>query len=106
MIGLRSILGSMFLITATFLGQAGSPSPVPAGATEEPAPCKLGSLPSDIQSHLKGNFGTWKVQEAETLSEHAREDLGGEKTDSMSRNRRRTIPEREGPLLRCAACPG
>ncbi|SRR6266404_40765 len=79
MIGLRSILGSMFFIAATFLGQAGSPSPVPARATEEPAPCKVGSLPSDIQSHLKGNFGTWKVQEAKTVSEHARKTWEGKK---------------------------
>src|ERR1700676_2622197 len=79
MIGLRSMLRSMFLIAATFLGQAGSPSPVPARATEEPAPCKLGSLPSDIQSHLKGNFGTWKIQEAQTLSEHARKTWEGKK---------------------------
>jgi len=76
---LRSTLGSMLLLTATFLGQARSPSPVPARATEEPAPCKLSSLPSDIQSHLKGDFGSWKVQEAETLSEHARKTWAGKK---------------------------
>ena len=79
MIELRSMLGSVLLLTAAFLGQAGSASPVPARATEEPVVCKLSSLPSDIQSHLKGDFGSWKVQEVETLSEHARKTWEGKK---------------------------
>jgi hypothetical protein len=44
---------------------------MPNGLEEAPS-CKLDSLPSDIQSRLKRDFGSWKIQEAENLSEHAR----------------------------------
>jgi len=67
MTGLRSTLGPMLLLTtALVFGQAGSAPPLARPAGESTA-CNLGSLPSDIQSHLKGDFGSWKVQEAETL---------------------------------------
>ncbi len=73
------MVGPMLLLTAIFvLGQTGSASPVPR-ATEEPVRCDLGSLPSDIQSRLKGDFGSWKIQEAENLSEHARKTWAGKK---------------------------
>ena len=79
MTGLRSRLGPMLLLTtALVLGQAGSAPPLARPAGESTA-CNLGSLPSDIQSHLKGDFGSWKVQEAETLSEHARKTWAGKK---------------------------
>jgi len=77
---LRSTLGSMFLITAALVfGQAGFPSPVPAGAAEGPALCNLGSLPSEVQNRLKGEFGSWKVQEPENLSEYTRKTWAGRK---------------------------
>jgi hypothetical protein len=45
----------------------------------EPPSCKLGSLPSDIQNSLKHNFGSWKVQELENLSDYTRETWAGKK---------------------------
>jgi len=48
-------------------------------ASQSPTLCKLESLPSDIQSRLKGDYSSWKVQEAETLSEHARKTWEGKK---------------------------
>ncbi len=80
MTGPRSTLGSMFLITAGLVfGQTGSPPPVPAGAAEGPALCTLGSLPSDIQNRLKTEYGSWKVQEPENLSEYTRKTWAGKK---------------------------
>jgi hypothetical protein len=46
-------------------------------ADQSPAPCKAGSLPPDFQNRLKTEYGSWKVQEAETLSEHARKTWAG-----------------------------
>jgi len=80
MTGLRSTLGLMFLITAALVfGETDCPSPMLARAAEGPVPCNLGSLPSDIQNRLKGEFGSWKVQEPENLSEHTRKSWAGKK---------------------------
>jgi hypothetical protein len=68
----------MFLATAALVfGQAGPP--MLAKAAEEAAVCNLGSLPSDIQSHLKKDFGSWKIQDPENLSENARKTWAGRK---------------------------
>jgi hypothetical protein len=68
----------MFLVTAPLVfGQTGSPGL--AKAAEEPAACNLSSLPSDIQSHLKKDFGSWKIQEPNNLSENARKTWAGRK---------------------------
>lgn len=48
-------------------------------AGQSPTLCKLESLPSDIQSRLKGDYGSWKIQGAETLSEHARKTWEGKR---------------------------
>jgi hypothetical protein len=78
--GLRSTLGSMFLVAAALVvGQVGSTSPLLARTAEEPDPCNVGSLPADIQNHLKGDFASWKIQDAETLSEQARKTWAGKK---------------------------
>src|SRR5207245_6845158 len=70
MTGVPSTRGPMFLVTAALIfGQARSP--VQLKAAEEPASCNLASLPSDIQSRLKKAFSSWKIQEPETLNEHA-----------------------------------
>lgn len=80
MTGLRSTLGPMFLITAALVfGQTGSPPPVPAGAAKGTVLCNLGFLPSDIQNRLKGEFGSWKVQKPENLSEYTRKTWAGKK---------------------------
>jgi hypothetical protein len=36
-------------------------------------------LPPDIQNRLKGEFGSWKVQEPENLSEYTRKTWAGKK---------------------------
>jgi hypothetical protein len=77
---LRSVLGSMFLMTAVLvLGEIELPSPALGRAPERPSTCNLGLLPSDIQNRLKEDFGSWRVQEAENLSVHARKTWAGKK---------------------------
>jgi hypothetical protein len=48
-------------------------------AAEGPPLCNLGSVPSDIQSRLKTDFGSWKIQEPENLSEYTRKTWAGKK---------------------------
>jgi len=79
MTGLRSMLGSMFLMTAVLIFGQTSPSPEVAKTTEGSAPCNLGSFPSDVQKRLKSDFGSWKIQEPESLSDHARKTWAGKK---------------------------
>jgi hypothetical protein len=68
----------MFLVTAPLaFGQAGSPGLAKGAA--EPATCNLASLPSDIQSRLKKDFDSWKIQQPENLSENARKTWAGRK---------------------------
>src|SRR5882672_850405 len=71
MTGLPSMLGSMFLMTAILVFGQTSPLPKVASATDASAPCNLGSFPSDVQNHLKSDFGSWKIQEPESLTDHA-----------------------------------
>jgi len=79
MTGLRSMLGSMFLMTAILVFGQTSPLPKVASATDASAPCNLGSFPSDVQNHLKSDFGSWKIQEPESLTDHARKTWAGKK---------------------------
>jgi hypothetical protein len=60
---------TLLLMAALLFRQVGSLSPV---AAEESTSCGLASLPADLQSRLKADYGSWKIQKAETLSEHAR----------------------------------
>jgi hypothetical protein len=77
---LRFALGlTLLLMAALLFRQVGSLSPVAAKTTEESTSCGLVSLPADLQSRLKANYGPWKIQEAETLSEHARKTWEGKK---------------------------
>jgi len=46
---------------------------------EGPPPCKLGSLPPDIQNSLKRDFGSWKIQEPANLSDFTRKTWAGKK---------------------------
>jgi hypothetical protein len=80
MAGLRAAIGSMFLITTSVVfGQKGSPPRVPPGTSEKPVACHLGYLPSDIQNRLKRQFGSWKVQEPQNLTEYTRNTWAGKK---------------------------
>jgi hypothetical protein len=46
---------------------------------EGPPSCKLGSLPPDIQNTVKRDFGSWKIQEPENLSDYTRKTWAGKK---------------------------
>ncbi|HLK04634.1 MAG TPA: hypothetical protein VKT53_09360 [Candidatus Acidoferrum sp.] len=77
---LRFVLGLMYLLLAALLfRQAGSLSPAIAKTTDEPTSCSSASLPQDLQSRLKADYSTWKIQQAQTLSEHARKTWEGKK---------------------------
>ena len=70
----------MFLFMAALaFGQQESTPPAIAKPGEESALCKLGSLPQDVQSRLKTEFGSWKVQEPRDLSPRAHERWESEK---------------------------
>jgi hypothetical protein len=56
-----------------------SPSSVRATPFEAPDPCSVSTLPSEIQDRLKEDFGSWKIQASENLSERARETWDGKK---------------------------
>jgi len=78
--GSRSTLVSILLmITASTNGPEEQSLPTPAKAAEGPALCNLGSIPSDIQNHLKTDFGSWKIQEPENLSDYTRKTWAGRK---------------------------
>lgn len=75
MVALKTtLLVMLFLLpSALVFGQA------EIRASQNPTLCNLESIPSDIQSRLKADYGSWKVQEAETLSDHARKTWEGRK---------------------------
>ena len=80
MSALRLTFSVAFLLTAALaFGQQGSSPPATAKPSEGHVLCKPGSLPTDIQNHLKGEFGSWKVQEPAELSPHAHERWESEK---------------------------
>lgn len=70
---------ALLLTVALAFGQQGSSPSPPAKPIEGSALCKPGSLPPDVQSRLKGEFSSWKVQEPTDLSPHARERWESEK---------------------------
>lgn len=78
------VLGVTFLLmslltAALAFGQQGSSSPAPAKPNEGPVLCKLGSLPLHVQSRLKEEFGSWKVQDPADLNPRAHERWESEK---------------------------
>ncbi len=76
----RSTLVSVLLMTPALANiTARQSSPAPAKAAEGSAPCNLGSIPSDIQNHLKTDFRSWKVQEPQDLSQYTRKTWAGKK---------------------------
>jgi len=78
--GLRSVSVLICLMaTALANGRAEQSLPTAARGVEGPALCNLGSLPSDIQNRLKADFGSWKIQEPENLSEYTRTTWAGRK---------------------------
>ena len=70
----RVTLSLMFLLVSGLIfGQKS------ACASEGQNLCNVGSLPQDIQSRLKEEYGSWKVQEPADLSKHAHERWESEK---------------------------
>jgi hypothetical protein len=71
---LRLALSLMFFLPSTLMfGQQ------TASADESSALCKMGTLPPDVQGHLRGEFGSWKIQVPTNLSTRARERWKSEK---------------------------
>jgi hypothetical protein len=78
--GLRSILVSVVLTVAVLASERPEqPLSAPTRTAEGPPLCNLASVPSDIQSRLKADFGSWKIQEPENLSEYTRKTWAGKK---------------------------
>ena len=76
----RSTLVLMFLMTTALAnGRAEHSLTAPTRAAEGLPLCNLGSVPSDIQSRLKADFGSWKIQGPENLSEYTRKTWAGKK---------------------------
>lgn len=70
---LRVVVPFIFVLPAVpTLGQQ-------ATAKQAPVLCRLDSLPPAIQSHLREEYGSWKIQEASNLSPRARGRWGSEK---------------------------
>jgi len=67
------------MTTALANGRAERSLPTTARGFEGPALCNFGSLPSDIQNRLKADFGSWKIQEPENLSDYTRKTWAGRK---------------------------
>jgi len=71
---------SIFLLTgALVFGRQGSPPSTPANRNAEPTLCEPGSLPLAVQSHLREEFGSWRIQEPANLSTRAHERWESEK---------------------------
>ena len=73
----RSTFGLIFLMTTALA--IGPSSPTSARAIAESSLCALSYLPSEIQSHLKRDFGSWRVQEPADLGRYARARWEGKK---------------------------
>lgn len=61
------------LLPALLFGQGAS------RANQSPSLCKVESLPPEIQNRLKGEYGSWKIQEPTDLSQRAHERWESEK---------------------------
>jgi hypothetical protein len=69
----------LLMTTALMFCLPSSSSCARATPFESPDPCSLSTLPSEIQQRLKEDFGSWKVQASENLSERARQTWDGKK---------------------------
>ncbi len=67
---LLSLLGVLL-----FSNPACSQAPPPPPVGDLPPKCGLASLPSDIQTPIKRDFASWRIQEAPLLSESAMKTL-------------------------------
>lgn len=67
---LSIILPLLGLLLRNHPERAQSPPATPLA--DEPPKCDLASLPSDIQTPIKRDFASWRIQEPQLLSEYAR----------------------------------
>ena len=72
----------LLLVAALHFGQVGMLSPVEAKTTDVSISCGSASLPADVQSRLRTEYDSWKIQAAQTLSDHARKTWEGKKPPS------------------------
>jgi hypothetical protein len=70
-LSLLSLLMNLLLLNGPVRAQ----SPPATQLVEEPLKCTLDSLPTDIQTPIKRDFSSWRIQEAQLLSPHARKTL-------------------------------
>jgi hypothetical protein len=73
------VICSLALVLTCNLGFGQQASPPTARADDGIALCKAESLPPDIRSRLKADFGSWKFQEATDLTALAHERWESEK---------------------------
>ena len=72
----RSLSVLLPLLGALLLNHpARSQAPPPPPIADLPPKCGLASLPSDIQTPIRRDFASWKIQEASLLSESATKTL-------------------------------
>lgn len=76
---LKTALSLIFLLPTALFGQRASGKAATVKQGEVRTLCR--PLPSDIQRHLREQFGSWKVQEPEDLSTTARERWKSEKPE-------------------------
>jgi hypothetical protein len=80
---MKIVLGVTFQLILLFIEclSLGAQAQIPTKPTKlaERPPCNLESLPLDIQTHLKNDFGSWRVQQPTDLSALAHERWEGEK---------------------------
>jgi hypothetical protein len=74
-----AVFSIVFLVPALVIARQHSSSSATAKPTHVADLCKPGSLPKDIQSHLKERYSSWKVQEPDYLNSNARERWESEK---------------------------
>jgi hypothetical protein len=80
MSALRSVSVLILLITIALTTGQVERSPEAAGASANgPDLCSMASVPSDVQNRLKADFGSWKIQEPENLSDYSRKTWAGRK---------------------------
>jgi len=70
---LLSTVKLAFLMLVPLMTGRGGPIPAsPVKFGDSASACATSSLPSDIQSQLRSDFGSWTIQRLEMLSEHAK----------------------------------
>jgi hypothetical protein len=75
----QTLLLAILITTVLVSSEPCSPFPLKATTAEEPTFCNPNLLPLNVQNRLKADFGSWRLQEPENLSDPAREIWTGKK---------------------------